>query len=317
MTLAALVAGIIVIFSMFSGKTVNQDTRIVVVIKSMTPEMEFWQVVKDGVSVAGRDFGVRTEVAGTQSEMDIDGQIRILEQLITEKPDAIVLAAADYNRLVPVAEKIKKAGIRLITLDSGLNSDLSECFIATNNVDAGKKAANELSKLVGENGEIVLVSHVKGSATAIEREKGFMEAYAQSTLGKLYGPVYSEANIERASAQTKKLLMEHPGIKGVAGLNETSTIGAAQAVKELGLGRKVKVVGFDSSISEIKLIEQGIIQATIIQNPFNMGYRGVEMAVRALKGEKISKYIDTGSVIITRENMFNSENQKLLFPFVN
>lgn len=296
---------------------VDQNTRIVIVFKSLDEGMEFWEVVKAGIDVAAKEFGVKVEIVGAKFERDISGQIEVLEKVIEEKPDAVVLAASDYNELVPIAQKVKKAGIKLVTIDSGINSDLPESFIATDNVQAGRKAGEELARIIDKNSEAVVISHVKGSATAIEREKGVREGLAGNFTGKVYDTLFCDNNQEKAYTITKELLMTKPGIKGIACLNETSTIGAAKAIKEMGLSGKVKLVGFDNSIDEIKLIEEGEIQATIVQNPFNMGYRGIEMAVKSLKGQKISKRIDTGSVIVTKNNMYTSENQKLLFPFVD
>lgn len=312
----ALILGVFV-FRAVRPVTVDQNTRIVIVFKSLNEGMGFWEVVRAGIDVAAKEFGVKVEIVGPKFERDISGQVEILEKVVEEKPAAIVLAASDYTQLVPIAQEIKKKGIRLVTIDSGINSDLPESFIATDNVQAGKKAGVELARIIDRNSEIVIISHVKETATAIEREKGVREGLAGNFSGKVYDTLFCDNNQEKAYAIAKEVLTTKPDVKGIASLNETSTIGTARAVKELGLGGKVKLVGFDSSFDEIKLIEEGVIQAVTVQNPFNMGYRGVEMAVKSLKGEKISKRIDTGSVLVTKSNMYTSENQKLLFPFVD
>lgn len=298
-------------------KNIDENTRIVVIYKTIDPSVEFWQVVKEGIYIAAEEFGVSVSIKGRMSETDIEGQINIIEEVIKSKPAAIVLVAADYNRLVPAAEKIKEAGIKLITIDSGINSDLPESFIATDNVEAGRKAGKELSQILKGNSEVVIISHVKGAATAIEREKGVRDSLTQYTNFKILDTYFCDNNKNKAYIITKELLISNKNIEGIVCLNEVSTLGAAKAVKELGLKGKVKLVGFDNSIEEIKLIEQGVIQATIVQNPFNMGYRGIETAVKAIRGEKVSKRIDTGSVVVTKENMYNNEIQKLIFPFIS
>lgn len=300
-------------------KKVDQDTRIVVIFKSIDSGLEFWDVVKDGMAVAAREFGVQVKVVGpkTRSEKDVDGQIEILENTINEKPDAIVIVASDYNRLIPPVEKAKKAGIKIITMDSGLNSDISECFIATDNVEAGRKAGEQLAGLLDENAEVAIISHVEGTMTAVDREKGLREGLNKYNIKKIHGPFFSEGELEKATRITKELLSTNPEIKGVVGLNEGSTVGVAKAIKGMSLSGRIKLVGFDNSFDEIKLIEEGVIQATVVQNPFNMGYKGIEMAVNSLKGKRISKWIDTGSVVVTKENMYTNENQRLLFPFID
>jgi len=306
-------------FPVSGSKKIDQDTRIVVIYKSINVGYEFWDVVKDGIAVAASEFGVQVKVTGpeSKSEETVEEQIAILEKTVAEKPDAIVIVAADYNKLVEPVERAKKAGIKIITMDSGLNSDISECFIATDNIEAGRKAADELAKLLDEDAEIAIIGHVQGTMTAIDREKGVREGLDKYNIKKIHGPYFSDGLPEKAYQITKELILEKPEIKGIIGLNEGSTVGVAKALKEMGLGGVIKLVGFDNSFDEIKLIEEGIIHATVVQNPFNMGYRAIEMAVKSLKGEKIEKWINTGSVAVTKENMYSIENQRLLFPFID
>ena len=93
-------------------------------------------------------------------------------------------------------------------------------------------------------------------------------------------------------------------------------MGAGRAIRELGLVGKVKLVGFDSSVKEVKLLEEGVLQSTIVQKPFNIGYLGIKTAVSVIEGDKMPRHIYTDSVIINKDNMYTEENQKLLFPFV-
>ena len=99
-------------------------------------------------------------------------------------------------------------------------------------------------------------------------------------------------------------------------MNEAATLGAVRAVKEKRWTDRIKIVGFDSSIYQIKLLEEGILQATIVQKPFNMGYLSVETAVQALNGIKVNPKVNVDAVVIRKENMYIQANQELLFPFV-
>lgn len=301
----------------YFGRNSSKQPHIIVVLKSIDPRIEFWKIVVDGIGVAAKEFDARVEVKGPQSEFDVSGQIQILEDVIAAKPDAIVLAASDYQSLVPIAQKIRKQGIPLVIIDSGINSEDANSFIATDNLAAGHKIGEMLLKLVEPSKRIAIVSHVQGSSTAIQREQGARTGLSASFSSRIEGPYFSNGSQDRAYEITKKLLSENPDIGGIAGLNEISTLGAAQAIKELGLKEQVKLVGFDSSDKEIKLIEEGVIQAVVIQKPFNMGYLGIKTAFQALKGQKVDKKIDTGSQVINHDNMYTVENQKLLFPFVD
>ena len=101
----------------------------------------------------------------------------------------------------------------------------------------------------------------------------------------------------------------------MVGLNESSALGICQALKELELNGKIKVIACDSSQEQIQYMEQGMIQAFVIQQPFNMGYLGVQFAVDLANGKRVPENYDTGCIVVTKETLYNPENQKLLFPF--
>ncbi|MFC4597374.1 substrate-binding domain-containing protein [Cohnella hongkongensis] len=289
--------------------------NVTVVIKSVSKEMEFWGVLTEGVHAAAKEFGVNASVVGPQRETDIDVQIDMLHQVVQQKPDVVLMAAADYNRLVPLVEEIDKAGIPLITIDSGVNSRIPKSFIATDNVEAGKKAGRKLAELLEGSARVAVISYVKETATQIERERGVREVLEAEGRFEIVGTYYSNGDEQIAYETTKKLLSEYPDLKGVVGLNEPSSVGAGRAIKDMGRGGEVMLVGFDSSIDEVRLLEEGVIQAAVVQRPFNMGYLGIKTAVDLLAGRKVPASIDTGSIVITKANMYEEENQQLVFPF--
>lgn len=300
-------------------RTEKQPPRILVVLKTIDQTMEFWQITKAGIDVAAREFDVAVEVVGAPAESDISGQIQVVEERLKSREhlDAVVMAAADYNALVPVADRIKAKGIPLITIDSALNSNAPQSFIATDNTAAGRKAGEMLGELLPGGTRVAIIGHVKGTSTAIEREQGVKQGLGEAFKERLIGTYFCDGIQEKAYEIAGELLRKNPDIGGIAGLNEPSTLGAAKAIKELGLSGKIKLVGFDNSIPEVKLIEEGVIQGTVVQKPFSIGYLGIKTAVQLLKGKPVEKRIDTGSQIITKQNMYTIENQKLLFPFVD
>jgi ribose transport system substrate-binding protein len=287
---------------------------ILFVPKSVGPEMEFWQVVGQGVDAAAKELGVEARTEGAVSETDVDGQIRLVERAIPQKPRAIVLAAADYERLVPVAERIRKAGIPLVLVDSGLKADVADSFVGTDNEAAGRQVAEALLADLPPAGTVAIVSFVKGSSTAMERENGVRSRLGASDV-RVLGTLYSDGSPDKAYALTKELLQRMPDLAGIAGLNEPSTVGAARAVQELGAAGRVRLIGFDSSTEEIRYLEEGAIQAIVVQKPFNMGYLAIRTAVDISNGRPVEKRIRTGSVVIDKRTMYSKENQKLLFPF--
>lgn len=288
---------------------------IVVVVKAMSPDMEFWQIVRAGIDTAAVEFGVEPRVTGPWLERDIADQIRIFNEVIDEGPDGIILAASDYEALAPAAERAVHAGIVLVTIDSAVAGDASGSFIATDNRRAGERAGEAMARVLPQGSSVAIVSHIEEVATSIDREYGALRALGQAGNYNFLGTSFSENTLEIAYAHAMRLMQEYPDLGGIIGLNETSTLGVARAVRDAGRSPEVRVVGFDHSQEEISFLEQGVIQALIVQKPFNMGYLSLRALIELLQDRPVEPFIDTGSELVTRETMYDPEFQQLLFPF--
>ncbi len=294
----------------------EKQLEVTVIIKSSDASVEFWQVLTDGVREAAQEFDTGVQVWGPKTETDLAGQIALVEKAILNRPDAIVLAAIDFDKLVPIAERVKKSGIKLIIVDSGINSDVAQSIVATDNEKAGKEAGQAMQQHIEGRAKIAIISYVKNAASQIDREKGVREVLGQNPNIDLLDTYYVEGSEQNAYLKAKEIMQKHADVVGFVGLNEPTSVGAGRAIQELGLKDRVKLIGFDSSVNEIKLLEEGVMKATVIQRPFQMGYLSVKTAIEAVRGKKVSKFLDTGSLVITKQNMYEEENQKLLFPFV-
>lgn len=305
--------GLVFLIYKWQTKTAHTD-KIICIIKTMDKNNGFWLSVMEGADLAASEYGIELSIRGPEAEEDYDTQNQIIYEAIGEKPDAIVLAAADYNETNEAAKKIKESGIKLILIDSKVKDDVADTVIATDNYQAGIRMGAVMKQLLGEDEKIGIISHVKGTSTAIDRENGIRMGLTDDK-DKIIEVAYCDSDSGKAEELTKKMLTKYPDITVIAGLNQYASVGAGNAVKKLGLEDQVKIIGFDNSREQIKYLEEGIYEAIVIQKSFNMGYLGVESAVKLLKGEKVSREIDSGSALITKENMYSSLNQKLLFPF--
>jgi ribose transport system substrate-binding protein len=311
-----LLAGCLIIL-FFTRSPLRQEIRITAVIKAIANDSEFWEVVKTGLRAAAEEFGLKLDIQGPWVESDVDGQIRIVGDILkNDPPTVLILAATDYIRLVPLVEQAEARGVRVITMDSGVDSPLSRCFVATNNSEGGGKAAAEMMRILEPGRKLAIINHIPGATTAMEREEGARRMLEADGRYPVIGTWFTNNFEENAYTITVNLLEEHPDLGGILAMNEVSTVGAARALRDLDAGGKVPLVGFDSSLREVQFIEQGIISATVIQKPFNMGYLAVQAARDVAVNRSVPPFIDTGSVLITVDNLYEPENQKLLFPFV-
>ena len=290
----------------------SKQLKIALVLKTTVETAEFWEQVMDGVESAAEKYQVDLHVSGASAETEIDEQIAVMAEVIEEKPDVIILVASDYDRLVPSTEQAVAAGIPVVTMDSDVNTDARTCYVASDNLEIGRNLGSALADIVPE-GQVAVLSHSTAASSGIDRASGAVEVMEENGI-EIVG-VYDCANdMETAGEITENLLREYPDLAGFVCTTEVCNLAAAQVVKE-GRSGEIAVIGCDNSQQQIQYLEQNVIQSIVIQRPFNMGYEAVEQAVKVAAGEDVPAFTAIPCVRITRDNMYNSENQKLLFPF--
>lgn len=274
---------------------------------------DFWVSMVNGAKAAAKELDIELVISAPEHEVEYEKQQRIIEEVLENNPTSIVLGPCSPTETYPYAKKIEDAGIPLVIVDSKMEKEVGSCVVSTDNVHAGQLMGEYMREKLGESDYIGIVSHVKGTSTAVERESGFRIGLAEAE-NRIVDIVYSNSDYDQAYEKTIKMLEKHPGITMIAGLNEYSAVGAARAIKDIGR-TDIVMIGFDSSLEEIKLLEEGIFDAIVVQYPFNMGYLGVLNAYRLAKGEAVETEVDSGTSLILKENLYTEENQKNLFPF--
>lgn len=282
--------------------------------KVLDDSSDFWRVLVEGVQMAALEYEVKIEFMAPEKEEDYETQNTLIEEAIKRKPDVILLAAADYEKTYDAAKEIKDSGIRLVIIDSGMKQEIADITVATDNIQAGIRVGAVTKNLIRKNGKIGVISFVKNSKTAMDREEGLKIGLSDDS-NKIEAIYYCDSNYDKAYEGTVELLTDYPDISVIVGLNQYSAVGAARAIKDMAMDSKVKLVGIDSSMEQIQYLEEGIFEAIVVQKPFNIGYLGVEKALKLLNGDYVPKQLDSGCALITKDNMFIGMNQKLIFPF--
>jgi ribose transport system substrate-binding protein len=292
--------------------TPSAKPKVIAIFKASGAANAFWNSVSDGVTSGAQDFGLDISIKAPRDEIYVDEQIAIVREAIGKKPAAIVLAACDVHRLVDPVREAKARGIKVVCIDSFIETEDANAKVGTDNFEAGQKCGVALLRILPAGSSIAVMSYVQGSSTAIGRESGLRDALG----GKLAiaSTSYSSSDEGIAYEQAKALLERDPALAGIATLNLPTTLGAARALEESGRQAKVALVAFDDSPEVMRLIERGVIRDAIVQKPFNMGYITMRTVEELLAGKRPSAYTNTGSVDIDKANMFEPENEKLLFP---
>ena len=290
--------------------------QLIYVPKTIDEANGFWTSLIEGVKMGADEYGVEVEinVMAGESEADYEGQNACIEKAIAEAPDALMVSPCGYTESVEVLEKVRAADIPLVLIDSEIEKDIGQIVVATDNHEAGAELGRFAKTLIDSDTKIGIVGHVKGASTAIEREQGVRDGLGEyeSCIQEV---VFCGSSYERAYELTEQMIRDYPDIGMIVGLNEYSALGVARAVENLGLKDQIQVVGFDSSVEQIQLMERGVFRGVIIQKPFNMGYLGVKQAMGLAEGKQVEKKLESGSKLITMDNLYEEDNQRLLYPF--
>ena len=274
--------------------------RIGVVLKAI--DSEFWLAVRDGAQKAAQEEGVEVTVLAPRSETDVEGQLNKIEDLIAQKVSGLAVAANDVESVIPTLERAARIGIPFVTIDSDANAPSKLSFIGTDNVYGGKLAGEYIVKAVGGEGKVALITGVPGQQSHIARRDGFLQALEGSNI-ELVPPQPANSDRMMALNVTENLLESEPDLQAMFVTNSTMSLGASEAIKARKLPDKVVLVGFDTSEESLEAVRKGEIDALIAQSPFNMGYLGVKKLVEHLDGGSIDKRIDTGTQVVTRDNL--------------
>ncbi len=302
-----------------SKQNATTTTTIAVIPKGTTHE--FWKSIHAGALKAAKELKVELIWKGPLREDDRDQQISVVEDFISRGVTGIVLAPLDDIALRAPVANATRAHIPVVIIDSDLKSDDYISFVATDNHLGGVMGGRELARILGGKGRVVMLRCMEGSASTVNREQGFLDAMKEFpgitivSANQYGGPTTETAY--RASENLLGPLKASAGkltIDGIFAVNESTTFGMLRALQDAGCAGNVTFVGFDSSTKLVEGLRNKHINALVLQNPFRMGYDGVSIMVKHLRGEKVDRRQDTGVTLVTPENMDQPEMRQLISP---
>lgn len=312
-----MLAAILVIGGYQRKQQVNKKVwSLIYVPKTEDGTNDFWTSLISGTRMAAKEYNADLEIMAPDGEQNIDQQNQLIQEAILKKPDALIVSPSSFTESNDLLKEAKAKGIKVIFIDSYTEEDIQDLTVATDNLEVGRKLGEYTKELIDENTKIAVVCHVQGVSTAIEREEGFREGLGELEKN-IAEVVYCDSSFEKAYSLTEELMEKYPDLEVIAGLNEYSSVGAARAVKDAHAEKQIKVVGVDSSQEAVDLMEEGIFSCFVVQKAFKMGYLGVKETIRLLNGEEYENNINSGCELVTPDNMYTSEIEKLLFPFNN
>lgn len=302
----------------------NSDKTIYVIVKVLGNQ--YWSILQAGAEQAAQDLNCKVVVIGTALESDIEGQLTLLQNAVSAQADGIVIAPLDSVSLDTPITEAYNSGIPVVLVDTVIKSDNYSAALLTNNVEAGKAAAEELLSRLKESGvseseeaQIAIQVGSTGSQTINDRVAGFNEYWsANAPAGWLVlneDIKVNEGDISKAVGFAQDFLTTYPNLKGVFGPNNGSTVGFVTGLTE-AQRKDISMVGFDFSAEIETMIRSGEYDAaSVVQRQYFMGYDGVKTALELANGGTVSeKTIDTGVILVDIDNVDSTEVQSVINP---
>jgi len=299
--------------------TVEPGSSVAIVAKELS--LEYWKAVEEGAQQAVDEINeengfekedrVTLTFDGTKGSTDVDGQINAIDSVLAENPTALCIAAIDMDSCQTQLEAAKENGIPVITLDSGIESNLVTANCTTDNVAAGREAMKHLCESISDLGKIAIMTHTQSQKSAADRNQGFAEEIANHPKVEVVARL-EENDEESVETMLQAALEVTPELDGVICTNEGTTEQVLKALAKFGRS-DIRVVGFDLGKAQVSAIREGREYGTVAENPRGMGYAAVIAALRAASGESVDAQIDTGYRWIDKDTIDLQQNEAYLY----
>jgi ribose transport system substrate-binding protein len=301
------------------GKSGQKSGPIQLAVVPKAVGFAFWEQVRIGAEcAASKHKDVEIQWDGVTSETDVNGQVDLLQNFITQGVEGLVYAATDAKVLYQVTKQALDQGLVVVNIDSGTEPQPKEVpVVATDNVAAAADITERMvAKLGKKGGKVAFIPFQPGTLTNDTRTEGFKNVLAKNPQVDLVATQSSESDYNTALQVTNDILTAHPDLDAIYAANEPGVLGAAESVRQAGKAGKILIYGWDTAPDEIKDIKEDLVVSLVAQNPFRMGYDGVNMAVKRIRGgsDVKLKSVDTGATLITKDNVNAPDVQSLLHP---
>lgn len=291
----------------------GQQWTIVMIPKGTTSS--FWKGVEAGAKRAARDLNVNLIWKGPSKENDRALQKQLVQQFTNEGVDGILLAATDRKALVPEVRNATGKGIPVLIFDSALDGEPGKDYIslvATDNLAAGRMGGQHLNELVGPQGKVIILRHMEGHDSTINREEGAIAALKEGQANILLDNRFAGESVGESQNTALNLMDTIQSADGIFASNQSASEGLLLALRQKNLLGKIHFVGFDCSPLLTTALREGAIDALVVQDPEQMGYQSVAKMVDHLNGKPVDSIIETGCHVVTEDNFDDPQIRQLI-----
>ncbi len=294
------ILGGLALVAAIAGPASADDIKIGFITKFPVP---YFATMEDGAKAyASENPGVDITFGQGTSATDIEGQISLIESMVTQGVKGIAITPVDPT-VASALDKAVAAGVKVVLMDNDIPDWNGRTALATTNNYAAAKLAGEYLKTVLKDGDkLGILEGVPGVPSLDDRVKGMMDGLAGVNVD-IVGKGATNCTEELGINVAQDILTANPELTAIYSACGPPAAGAAQAIKNANLDRHIILVGFDFCCGEPEAIAAGTEDASVAQFPFKMAQFGVDALVKAIKGEKVESLIDSGAALVTKDNM--------------
>ncbi|WP_053207725.1 ABC transporter substrate-binding protein [Jiangella muralis] len=296
------------------GATAEGDGGYEVVYVQGVTGNPFFTSVTCGAEAAATDLGVDFDYQGGK-DYSAEAQTPILQAVIAQQPDGIIVSPMAGEAMMPTLTEAQSAGIELVFVDTtASDQSLAASFVASDNVEGGRFAAEQTAELVGGSGKVLVLGATPGISTTDARVEGFVE-----TMESEYPDIevletqYSGSTPAGATDKLSAVLSANPDLAAVFAVSTQEVEGAIVALEQADAVGTVQLVGFDTSDPIVEAIEAGSVQGVVVQKPLDMGRQAMEQMVKALDGEATEAQIETDYVFLTAATLEDEDVTQYIY----
>ena len=233
-----------------------------------------------------------------------------IQEFLREKVDLLIVSANEAEPVTPVVEEAFNRGIPVVILDRRTTSKLYTAYVGGNNLEVGRAAGRYIGNLLDGRGNVLEIEGAAGASPAVDRHEGFIAALAAYPGIGLVAQVPGDWKRPSVLQNLPAVLRAHPEVNLIFAHNDRMALGAYQVCKQLGLGRRVRVVGVDGlpgAQGGIQLVQDGVLTATLLYPPG--GEEAIRTAMKILQHRPYEKENILGTMVIDSTNVLTMKMQ--------
>ena len=277
------------------------NKKLVVGVSMNTLANPFFVDVKEGVEKAASELDIELYITDAQDDATI--QMKDIENLITKKPDIIIIDTCDSDAIVSSVEDCNQAGIPVFTMDRESNGGDVVSHLGYDAIKSGRMAGQFLADTLGGKGNIVEIQGIMGANTAQNRSTGFNEIISKYPDMKIVACQVADFDRSKGMSVMENILQANPKIDGLYCANDEMLLGALEAIEAAGRRDEIVMIGCDAIDDALEALRAGRIDGTIAEPPFFLGKEMIYTAYNYVQGKDIDPYVILENNLVTKDNV--------------